>query len=155
MANFSFSIILIPLLQSIQGSISFLLLINLLLHAILIISFLGVTWNRNNSPSGALKAGKVVLGLYIVFLVIDALIYIVNGGMPYISGGYLMLASFFNPVLFFIFLSPPIPLMYLDIQSSESSQLYTSLSKSGLALLIWLIVIAVALGFSYMFVVIY
>lgn len=158
MADISLDIILIPLLQLAQRSIEFLLVFTLLLHAILIISFLGVTWNRNNSQSDALKARRVVLGLYIVLLVIDASIYIgapLIGGVPYIRDGFVMMAEFFNPGWFFIFLSPPTLLMYFDINSPKSSGLYNSLSNSGLALLIWLVVIAIAFEFSRFGVIIY
>jgi hypothetical protein len=148
MVEFSFAFIMIPLQQNVQESISLLLGINLLLLVILIMAFLGVTWNRNNSQLGALRARKFVLGLYIVFLVFNALIYIVGilqGSMPYISGGPIIIN---NPVMFFIFLSPPIPLMYLDIRLPVSSGFYTSLSNSALVLLVWLAVIVIASGFS-------
>ncbi|MHA2118782.1 MAG: hypothetical protein ACW98J_07670 [Candidatus Thorarchaeota archaeon] len=151
MVEFSFTFIRIPLQQNAEGTISLILGINLLLLVILIVVFLGVTWNRNNSQLGAIRTSKIVLGLYIVFLVINALIYIggiLQGSMPYISGGPIILN---NPVLFFIFLSPPIPLMYLDIRLPESSGFFASLSNSALVLLVWLVVIVIASGFSYGF----
>ena len=145
MSDFSFSIILIPLQQILQRIIPLIFGVNLLLHFILIISYLGVTWNRNGSEIGALRAGKAVLGLYIAFLVIDALIYIVGillGSMPYLP---ITLGSL---LWFFIFFGPPAFLMYLDLQSPESSGLYRSLSNPGLVLLIWLVVIIIAGGLT-------
>jgi len=149
MVEFSIAFIMISLQQNVQESMSLILGINLLLLVILIIFFLGVTWKRNNSQLSALRARKIVLGLYIVFLIFNALIYIVGilqGIMPYISGGPIILI---NPVLFFVFLSPPIPLMYLDIRLPESSRFRASLSNSALVLLVWLVVIVIASGFSY------
>lgn len=149
MVEFSIAFIMISLQQNVQESMSLILGINLLLLVILVIVFLGVTWKRNNSQLIALRARKIVLGLYIVFLVFSALIYIVGilqGNMPYISGGPIILI---NSVLFFVFLSPPIPLMYLDIRLPESSGFHASLSNSALVLLVWLVVIGIASGFSF------
>jgi hypothetical protein len=146
MFDFSSAIILIPLQQNIR-SISFVLEINLLFQIILIVTFLGVAWIRNRSQLGALKARRIVLGLYIAFLVFDALIYIigiVQGSMPHILMGPIILN---DPVLLLIFLSPPILIMYLDIRSPESSGLYRLLFNSGLVLLVWLVVIVIAAGF--------
>lgn len=133
------------LLQSILESLPLVLIVNLLFHVILIFVFLGATWKRNNSDLGVLKVGKVMLFLYIAFLVIDALIYIIGilqGNIPY------MLVILSNPVLFFIFLGPPAALMYFDLQLQESSGLLGSLSNYGLALLVWLVVIIIAAGFT-------
>ena len=149
MVEFSFTFIMISLQQNAQESMSLILGINLLLLVILIIVFLGVTWKRTNSQLSALRARKIVLGLYIVFLVFNALIYtvgILQGSMPYISWGPIILT---DPVMFFVFLSPPIPLMYLDIRLPESSGFHASLSNSALVLLVWLVVIVIASGFSY------
>jgi hypothetical protein len=148
MVEFSFTFSIIPLQWgTVQGFMSGILAINLLLLVILILAFLGVTWKRDKAELGALRARKLVLGLYVVFLVLSALIYIfgiLQGIMPYMWG-YIILG---NPVMFFIFLSPPIPLMYLDIRLPESSGFFTSLSNSALGLLVWLVVIVIASGFS-------
>ncbi|MFW9812146.1 MAG: hypothetical protein ACFFF9_06755 [Candidatus Thorarchaeota archaeon] len=148
MLDLSNASILFSLLQLSQTSIEFLLAITLLLHVILILSFLGITWNRNSSNIGALKAGRVVLGLYFVFLVIDATIYIIGiiyGGMPLILSSILILN---NPIWFFVIISPPIALMYLDLRLPESSGLYTSLSNWALLLVLWLVVMFFAFGVS-------
>ncbi len=143
MVDFSFAAAAIYSQQTAQEIILFVLGSNLLLHFILIIAFLAVAWKSTSSKLGALKAEKVVLGLYIIFLVIDTLIYcfgILQGSLPYNP----MIAG--NPVFFFILFSPPVPLMYLGLRLPESSRLCTSLSNSGLILLIWLVVIFIAVG---------
>ncbi len=143
MVDFSFATIAIFPQQTAQQVILFVLGSNILLHFILIIAFLAVTWKRTSSELGAFKAEKVVLGLYIIFLVIDALIYsigILQGSLPYNP----MIAG--SPVFFFILFSPPVLLMYLDLRLPESSRLYASLSNSGLVLLVWLVVIFIAVG---------
>ncbi len=148
MIEFSFIVITALLQQSVKEFLFAVLAINLWIHSILILSFIGVAWNRNSSQLGAIKAGKVVLGLYVVFLVIDSLIYsveILYGGMPPFLGGMIILILY-NPVWFFIFFTPPLPLMYLDIQQPESSGVYSSLSNSALALFVWLVVIVIAVG---------
>lgn len=148
MIEFSFAVIVVLLQQSVQGFLFAVLEINLWIHFILILSFLVITWNRKSSQLGTLKAGKAVLGCYIVFLVIDLLIYIVEilyGGLPPFLGGEFILILY-NPVLFFVFFTPPLLLMYLDIQQPESSGHYSSLSNSALALFVWLVVIVIAIG---------
>lgn len=91
------------------------------------------------SDVGALKAGKVVLGLYTFLLVIDALICIV--GIPLGSVLY-------SSLWYFFFFGPPALLMYLDLQSPESSELLKSLTNPGLVLLIWLVVVIIGWGLT-------
>lgn len=134
---------MILLQQSLQRSISFVLIIDLSLQFILIISFLVIASNRHASQVSTIKAGKIAFGLYIVFLVIDALIYtiaILQGSIPYIP----MAGK--TPVLFFILFSPPVPLMYLDLQLPESSGIYTALSDWSLVLFAWLVLMVILLG---------
>ncbi len=141
MVGFLISTILNPLQLNVPQFLISILAINWFLHFLLIICFLGICWNRNNTQLGALEAGKVVLGLYIVLLVLDALIFIVEiiyAGMPYFLVG---------SVMFFIIFIPPVLLMYLDIRFPESG-FYASLSNSAFVLLVWLVLIILGGFFS-------
>ncbi|MFW9966834.1 MAG: hypothetical protein ACFFEA_06735 [Candidatus Thorarchaeota archaeon] len=113
----------------------------MVLFIILIIGFLGLTRGPEDSRQKTLRARYFVLVLYILLLVFSGIIYALGIFVESLYWTYICPDIVTNPIMFMIFLCPPVAFMYLDARSTKPSEIYSPLTSPALVLLVWLIVL--------------